>query len=135
VDTGRFPIPTGFRYLLDATKTKAEFFDLCWDANRVLYHHREELKEQWCSLLAQRGLNDKVLFEDVPGERTKNFVLRPDTALALCFSFCHRVLHSLCCSPLDAMPLLMGFMHASAPAYGGRSARAGKIEYTSRCVG
>lgn len=78
LDTGRFPVPAGFRYLLDATKTKAEFFDLCWDANRVLYHHREELKEQWCSLLVQRGLNDKVLFEDVPGECAKNTLLRPD---------------------------------------------------------
>lgn len=68
IDTGRFPIPAGFRYLLDATSQKAEFFDLCWDANRVLYHHREELKEQWCALLRQRGLNDKVLFDEVPGK-------------------------------------------------------------------
>ena len=68
VDTGRFPIPAGFRYLLDSTFQKGEFFDLCWDANRVLYRHREELKEHWCALLVERGLNDKKLFDEVPGK-------------------------------------------------------------------
>jgi hypothetical protein len=77
VDTGRFPIPAGFRYLLDATSQKGEFFDLCWDANRVLYRHREELKEQWCSLLVERGLNDKVLFDEVPGKLSRSVPVLP----------------------------------------------------------
>jgi len=64
VDTGRFPIPTGFRYLLDATSQKAEFYDLCWDANRVLYRHRAELKEQWCAMLVQRGAGNAFFWRD-----------------------------------------------------------------------
>lgn len=79
IDTGRFPIPTGFRYLLEATSQKAEFYDLCWDANRVLYRHREELKEQWRALLVQRGLNDKMLFEEVPGELVENALNLPSS--------------------------------------------------------
>ena len=64
VDTGRFPIPTGLRYLLDATSQKAEFYDLCWDANRVLYRHRAELKEQWCAMLVQRGAGNAFFWRD-----------------------------------------------------------------------
>eukprot|EP01043_Picozoa_sp_COSAG02_P047261 COSAG02_NODE_4510_length_5279_cov_14.934176_4_plen_177_part_00 len=74
IDTGRFPIPAGFRYLLDATFQKGEFVDLCWDANRVLYRHREELKEHWCALLVQRGLNDKLLFDEVPGKLPRSAI-------------------------------------------------------------
>ena len=46
LDTGRFPIPQGLRYLLDSSKMKAEFHDLCFDAVRCLWIHRAEIKQR-----------------------------------------------------------------------------------------
>ena len=63
---GRFPIPKGLRYLLDSSKLKAEFLDLSWDALRVLHEHRAEISACWCEMLTDRGLNDRVLYNDVP---------------------------------------------------------------------
>ncbi len=66
LDTGRFPIPKGLRYLLESSKLKSEFFDLSWDALRVLYENRTEISECWCAMLTDRGLNDRVLYDEVP---------------------------------------------------------------------
>ena len=45
---------------------KAEFFDLSWDALRVLYENHAEISESWCAMLTDRGLNDRVLYDEVP---------------------------------------------------------------------
>lgn len=78
--TGRFPIPKGLRYLLESSKLKAEFFDLSWDALRVLHEHRVEIRERWCSMLTDRGLNDRVLYSEVP-ERVRGRLNLPREAL------------------------------------------------------
>ena len=49
VDTGRFPLPQGLRYLLDATKMKAEFYDLSFDAIRCLHIHQDEINHRYAN--------------------------------------------------------------------------------------
>jgi hypothetical protein len=67
IDTGRFPIPKGLRWLMDSTGLVSEFHDLCFDAVRCLYLHRDELRRAWLGMLAERGLHDLKLQACIDG--------------------------------------------------------------------
>jgi hypothetical protein len=65
IDTGRFPIPDGLRFMLDATQQRREFNDLCFDACHCLYIHREEIEREWEKSLAKRDLVDPKLQSEI----------------------------------------------------------------------
>ena len=67
IDTGRFPIPDGLRFMLDATQQRREFNDLCIDACHCLYIHRQEIELEWEKSLTERKLMDPKLLSEIKG--------------------------------------------------------------------
>merc|ERR1711871_1352505 len=63
IDTGKFPIPNGLRFLMTNGRLWDEFCDLCWDAICVLRQRWEEVARHWCFLLLNRELADRNLYE------------------------------------------------------------------------
>lgn len=66
IDTGKFPIPNGLRFLMTNGRLWDEFCDLCWDAICVLRQRRDEVARHWCFLLNNRELADRNLYEFGP---------------------------------------------------------------------
>lgn len=66
IDTGKFPIPNGLRFLMTNGRLWDEFCDMCWDAICVLRQRRDELERHWKYLLENRELDDRNLYEFGP---------------------------------------------------------------------